>query len=138
MGSFINEFWAGWPDAAEIGRVLFRLLAAMVLGGAIGLQREHAGKPAGLRTHMLVSMGACLFVLACITHDFDNADLSRVIQGLATGIGFIGGGAILKLAADHEIKGLTTAAGIWMTAAIGMAVGMGQEMLALLTTLLAR
>ena len=125
MDSFINEFWAGWPDAAEIGRVLFRLLAAMVLGGAIGLQREHAGKPAGLRTHMLVSMGACLFVLACITHDFDNADLSRVIQGLATGIGFIGGGAILKLAADHEIKGLTTAAGIWTTAAIGVAVGLG-------------
>lgn len=125
MDSFINEFWTGWPDAAQIGRVLFRLLAAMVLGGAIGLQREHAGKPAGLRTHMLVSMGACLFVLACITHDFDNADLSRVIQGLATGIGFLGGGAILKLAADHEIKGLTTAAGIWTTAAIGVAVGLG-------------
>lgn len=125
MGSFFNEFWAGWPDAAEIGRVLFRLLAALVLGGAIGLQREHAGKPAGLRTHMLVSMGACLFVLACITHDFDDADLSRVIQGLATGIGFLGGGAILKRAADHEIKGLTTAAGIWTTGAIGVAVGLG-------------
>ena len=125
MESFIHEFWAGWPDAAEVGRVLFRLLAAMILGGVIGFQREHAGKPAGLRTHMLVSMGACIFILACITHGFENADLSRVIQGLAAGIGFIGGGAILKLTTEHEIKGLTSAAGIWTTAAIGVTVGLG-------------
>lgn len=132
MNSFLNELVQGWPDAEQLGRIVFRLVAALLLGGLIGWQREHARKPAGLRTHMLVSMGACLFVMAGIEHGFSNADQSRVIQGLATGIGFIGGGAILKMAAEHEIKGLTTAAGIWTTAAVGAVVGLGHWGLATL------
>lgn len=125
MNSFINEFWHGLPNAAEVGRICFRLLAAMILGGAIGLQREHAGKPAGLRTHILTAMGAALFVMGAEEYGMGSDELSRIIQGLATGIGFIGGGAILKMASEHEIKGLTSAAGIWMTAAVGVAVGLG-------------
>lgn len=125
MDSFLGEFWHGLPNAAEVGRISFRLLAAMILGGAIGFQREHAGKPAGLRTHMLVAMGAALFVMGAEEAGMGSDELSRIIQGLATGIGFIGGGAILKMAEEHDIKGLTTAAGIWMTAAVGVAVGLG-------------
>jgi putative Mg2+ transporter-C (MgtC) family protein len=116
--------------------VVIRLLVAMLLGAIVGIQREQTGKPAGLRTHMLVALGAALFVLASVEFGMTSADLSRVIQGLATGIGFIGGGAILKLSAEREIQGLTTAAGIWMTAAIGVAVGLGRIVLALLSVLL--
>ena len=125
MDSFVGEFWHGLPDSAEIGRICFRLLAAMILGGAIGFQREHVGKPAGLRTHMLVAMGAALFIMGAEEFGMGSDELSRIIQGLATGIGFIGGGAILKISAEHDIKGLTTAAGIWMTAAVGVTVGLG-------------
>ncbi|TLD41077.1 MAG: Mg(2+) transport ATPase protein C [Candidatus Jettenia ecosi] len=74
---------------------------------------------------MLVALGASLFVLISLEFGMSSSDLSRVIQGLATGIGFIGGGAILKLTKEREITGLTTAAGIWLTAAVGVAVGVG-------------
>ena len=136
MDSFIDEFQRGWPQVEELGRVLFRLLAAMILGGLIGLQREHAGKSAGLRTHMLTAMGAAIFVMAGIEHGFDNDDLSRLIQGLATGVGFLGAGAILKISSEHDIKGLTTAAGIWTTAAIGVTVGLGHWGLALIAVVM--
>jgi putative Mg2+ transporter-C (MgtC) family protein len=85
---------------------------------------------------MLVALGAALFTLAPMEAGMDSADLSRVIQGLATGIGFIGGGAILKLSQDREIQGLTTAAGIWMTAAVGVAVGLGRLWLAVVSVIL--
>ncbi len=85
----------------------------------IGWERERIGKPAGLRTHMLMSLGSARFVLRAAEAGMAIADLSRVIQGLAAGIGFIGGGAILKLPDEHQIDGLTTAAGIWLTAAVG-------------------
>lgn len=126
MDSFIAELTAGLPTAEQFAHVVVRLLAAALLGGIVGYERERAGRPAGLRTHMLVSLGAALFVIACEESGMDSAGLSRVIQGIATGIGFIGGGAILKLAAEREIKGLTTAAGIWMTAAVGIAAGLGR------------
>ena len=126
MDSFVAEFNAGLPDAQQLAHVVVRLLAAALLGGIVGYERERAGRPAGLRTHMLVALGAALFVIACSESGMDSAGLSRVIQGIATGIGFIGGGAILKLAAEREIKGLTTAAGIWMTAAVGVAAGLGR------------
>jgi putative Mg2+ transporter-C (MgtC) family protein len=74
---------------------------------------------------MLVALGAALFVIAGLESGMDSAGMSRVVQGLATGIGFIGGGAILKLTAQREVEGLTTAAGIWMTAAVGVAAGLG-------------
>src|SRR5262249_31388269 len=98
----------------------------IALGAAVGIQRERAGMPAGVRTHMLVALGVALFVIASLEFGMSSSDLSRVIQGVATGIGFIGAGAILKLKEAHEVEGLTTAAGIWMTAAVGMAAGLGR------------
>jgi putative Mg2+ transporter-C (MgtC) family protein len=126
MDVFLEELTAGLPDLRQMVRVLIRLVAAALMGAVIGFQREQAGKPAGLRTHMLVALGAALFVVACAEFGMSGSDLSRVIQGLATGIGFIGAGAILKLAKAREITGLTTAAGIWMTAAVGVAAGLGR------------
>jgi len=136
MDIILEELTAGMPDSRQIVRVITRLLAAMLLGAIIGFQREHTGKPAGLRTHMLVALGAALFTLAPLDAGMNSADLSRVIQGLATGIGFIGGGAILKLSKEHEIKGLTTAAGIWIAAAVGVAVALGRLWLAILSVVL--
>jgi len=136
MDAILEELTAGLPDARQLARIIIRLLVAMLLGGIVGFQREWTGKPAGLRTHMLVAMGAALFVLAPVEAGMTSADLSRVIQGLATGIGFIGGGAILKLSQDRDIRGLTSAAGIWMTAAMGVAAGLGRIGMALLSALL--
>ncbi len=126
MDMFMQEMMAGLPDGEQMARIIIRLVAAALFGAIVGIQREHAGKPAGVRTHMLVALGAALFVISGLEFGMDSADLSRVIQGLATGIGFIGGGAILKLAAEREVEGLTTAAGIWMTAAVGVAAGLGR------------
>ena len=114
-----------------------RLVAALLAGGIIGLQRETSGKAAGLRTHMLVCAGTTLFVLAAIDVGMQQDALSRVIQGLATGIGFLGAGAILKVESSRQIQGLTTAAGIWMTAALGVAIGVGQLGTAAIGTVLA-
>jgi putative Mg2+ transporter-C (MgtC) family protein len=100
-----------------------RLIIALLLGAVVGAQRERWGKPAGLRTHMLVSLGAAVFVIGSLEFSMDSEGVSRVIQGLVTGIGFIGAGAILKLQEQREVEGLTTAAGIWLTAAVGVAVG---------------
>lgn len=103
----------------------------------MGYQREKAGKPAGLRTHMLVTLGTAVFVLACAGAGMSSDGVSRVIQGIVTGIGFIGAGSILKLAEERDIQGLTTSAGIWMAAAVGVAVGLGSLGVALLSTLMA-
>lgn len=131
-----NELTSGLPDRTELAHVVIRLVAALVLGAVVGYEREQAGKAAGLRTHMLVAMGTALFVMAASQSGMNLDGVSRVIQGLATGIGFIGAGAILKLSATREIQGLTTAAGIWVTAAIGVTVGLGALGLALLGTIL--
>jgi putative Mg2+ transporter-C (MgtC) family protein len=136
MDIILEELTAGLPDARQLTRIVIRLLVAMLLGAIVGIQREQTGKPAGLRTHMLVALGAALFVLAPVESGMTSADLSRVIQGLATGIGFIGGGAILKLSKERDIRGLTSAAGIWMTAAMGVAAGLGRIGIALLSALL--
>jgi putative Mg2+ transporter-C (MgtC) family protein len=121
----------GLPNLAELGRVTLRLFVAAVLGGLIGAEREWVGKAAGLRTHMMVSLGAALFVLVPIEAGIGEGDLTRVIQGIATGIGFIGAGTILKRADTNQIQGLTTAATIWLTGAVGIAVGAGQMWLAI-------
>jgi putative Mg2+ transporter-C (MgtC) family protein len=113
------------PDAAHFAHVTLRLATAAVLGGLIGAEREWVGKAAGLRTHMLVSLGAALFVLAPAEGGLAEGDTSRIIQGIAAGIGFIGAGTILKRADRDEIQGLTTAATIWLTAAVGVAVAVG-------------
>ena len=115
MDELLTEICLGLPDSAQFIRVSFRLLAAVLLGSVIGFQRERIGKPAGLRTHMLVALGSALLVLGAAESEMDMDQMSRVVQGIATGIGFIGGGAILKLGAERDIKGLTTAAGIWLT-----------------------
>ena len=112
------------------------MLFAIVLGAVVGIQREHSHKPAGLRTHMLVSLGAALFVIAVVESGMDNDGVSLVLQGLVTGIGFLGGGAILKLQQQREVEGLTTAAGIWLMAAVGVAVGLGRLGLATVGTIL--
>jgi putative Mg2+ transporter-C (MgtC) family protein len=126
MSLLLEELTGGFPEPAALARIVIRLAAAMLLGAVIGLQRESVGAAAGLRTHMLVTLGAALFVLAPLSLDMSAEQLSRVIQGVATGIGFIGGGAVLKLAAEREILGLTTAASIWLATAVGVAVGMGR------------
>jgi len=134
MDIFWEELTSGLPDTRQLVHVLIRLLAATLLGAVVGLQRERAGKPAGLRTHMLVTLGTAVFVLACSGVGMSSDGLSRVIQGIVTGIGFLGAGSILKLNDERDIQGLTTAAGIWMTAAIGVAVGLGSLGVAVLST----
>lgn len=129
-----EELTSGLGDPRQLIHVLVRLLAATLLGGVIGIQRERAGKPAGLRTHMLVTLGTAVFVLACSGVGMSSDGLSRVIQGVVTGIGFIGAGSILKLSDQRDVQGLTTAAGVWMTAAIGVAVGLGSLGVAILST----
>ena len=108
------------PTFGQAVVLIVRLVTAAVLGGVIGAERESEGKEAGLRTHMLVALGAALFVLGPRAAGLGEGDLGRIVQGVAAGIGFIGAGTILKLTDRQEIKGLTTAAGIWLTAAIGI------------------
>ena len=136
MSSALEEITRSVPDASVLVRVTLRLVAALFIGTAIGLQRELTHKPAGLRTHMLVALGTALFVVGAAESGMHPDSLSRVVQGLATGIGFLGGGAILKLTSEREIHGLTTAAGIWMTAAASGAAALGQIVVALIGTLL--
>jgi len=125
------------PDAGQVTRIVLRLVLAALLGGILGYERERHGKAAGVRTHMLVALGAALFVLVPKEAGVSNADLTRVIQGIVAGIGFLGAGAIIKGSAEESVKGLTTAAGIWLTAAIGIACGLGRESTAVLSALLA-
>ena len=136
IGDTIVSEFSDVPDAAQFTRILLRLTLAALLGGLLGIEREQKGKAAGVRTHMLVAMGAALFVLLSQQAGMAEADLSRVIQGVIAGIGFLGAGTILKGDDEDKVKGLTTAAGIWLTAAIGVAAGMGYEATAVLSTLL--
>lgn len=137
IGNTILHEFSDLPDVAGVTRITLRLLIAATLGGVLGFEREQKGKAAGLRTHMLVALGAALFVLIPQQAGVSDADLTRVLQGLVAGIGFLGAGTIIKGNGEEEIKGLTTAAGIWLTAAIGVAAGMGREATAVLSTLLA-
>lgn len=110
------------PDELD---VLLRLLLAAALGAAIGLERELSRQPAGFRTHLLVALGAALFAVAGTV---PPGDPTRVAAQVVTGIGFLGGGAILR---DRtRVKGLTTAASLWVTAAVGLAAGLGQAVAA--------
>ena len=136
----VNTLAAEFSAATEvehITRLLLRMLLAALLGCALGYEREHEGKAAGMRTHMLVAMGAALFVLVPEQVGLHVADMSRVIQGVVAGIGFLGAGSIIKNRSEENVHGLTTAAGVWMTAAIGIACGLGREVTAVLSTLAA-
>jgi len=136
VGLILDELSASLPTAAEAVRFVIRLLAALLVGGIIGWQREASHKSAGLRTHMLVCAGTTSFVLAAVGMQMQDDAMSRVVQGLITGIGFLGAGAILKLESSRQVKGLTTAAGVWMTAALGVTIGLGQLVLAAMGTVL--
>lgn len=125
------------PSAGVLAVVIARVLTAAVLGGLIGWDRERKGRSAGFKTHILVSIGSALFVLAPAMAQVPMADITRVMQGIVSGIGFLGAGAILRMDKGTRIEGLTTAAGIWMTSAVGMAAGIGMEVIALITTVVA-
>ena len=123
----------GWGECAQ------RLAASIVLGGLIGWQREHARKPAGLKTHMLVSLGAASFMLVMLdslqllgAHANVRVAPTHVIQGLVGGIGFLGAGAILH--SRGGVEGLTTASTIWGVGAIGLACGLGSYIVATVTS----
>jgi len=124
-------------DTATFVRILFRLSLAALLGGLLGYQRERHGKAAGVRTHMLVALGAALFILVPERAGTPIPELTRVIQGVAVGVGFLGAGAIVKHDAERSIQGLTTAAGIWLTAATGLACGTGRAATAITSAVLA-
>jgi putative Mg2+ transporter-C (MgtC) family protein len=138
---------AGWPDglrdafpdlADPVGAVaaVVRLAVATGLGAVVGWQRERWHKPAGVRTHMLVALGAAAVVVAAERAGMDLGGVSRVVQGLIAGVGFIGAGAILRTDERH-IEGLTTAASVWAAAAIGTAAGLGSGWTAAVTAALA-
>jgi putative Mg2+ transporter-C (MgtC) family protein len=133
----IQQEFSDLGNVEDITRIVVRLMVAVVLGGMLGYERETVGASAGLRTHMLVSLGSALFVLIPLQAGMEIGDMSRVLQGVTAGIGFIGAGAILKHSSTDDIKGVTTAASVWLTAAIGIAAGMGREATAVLSALFA-
>jgi putative Mg2+ transporter-C (MgtC) family protein len=114
-----------WSDLHLLILSAGRLVLAALFGGVLGFQRERVHSTAGLRTHMLVCVGSAFFVLAAIESGAGMIDVSRIIQGLVAGIGFLGAGTILKIGDRAEVHGLTTAASIWLTAAVGTGVGLG-------------
>ena len=129
--------------AQEYFEIVFRLVAALAAGGLIGLERSHRGRPAGFRTHALVCLASSLLMLVTVyeSHWFPRDSASRVIldptrmaQGIMTGIGFVGAGAIIK--DGFTVRGLTTAASIWVTAALGILTGVGFYFAALIGTVL--
>lgn len=124
-------------------QILVRLTLAMVVGGLIGWNRQQGGRPAGIRTFMIVSMGAAFFVMIPLQAESDNSfastnALSRTIQGVATGVGFLGAGLILQQSSHKsgvfKVKGLTTAAAIWASAGLGAAIGCGLWQMGLIGT----
>lgn len=133
----LQEEFADLSDPAQLVRVVVRLLVATLLGAIVGYEREMRGSTAGLRTHMLVALGVALVVVAAEQSGVGSGDMTRVLQGVLAGIGFLGAGAIIKQSTTEEVRGLTTAASIWATAAIAVAAGLGKEVTALLATLLA-
>ena len=138
--NFLTEVYAD-INSLEVNMVssMFRLLLSMILGMVVGAERKRTGQVAGIRTFALISMGACLAMLLSIYVPqvylgLKNGDPGRIAAQVITGIGFIGGGAMIHM--KGAVKGLTTAAGIWMTAIIGMAVGIGMYMCSIGATLL--
>jgi putative Mg2+ transporter-C (MgtC) family protein len=132
---FRREF-SDLSEFVSLTQLVLRLLIGCLLGGMIGYEREAHGKAAGLRTHLLVCVGTAFMVSIPQLAGMESSDLSRIIQGITAGVGFIGAGAIMKFENAGKIEGITTAAGIWFTAAIGIAVGLGREASALVGTFL--
>jgi putative Mg2+ transporter-C (MgtC) family protein len=132
MERMLDEITRSLPDLAHLMTIVGRLTVALIIGAGIGLQRQLTHKSAGVRTHMLVALGTALLLVSATDAGLASSDVSRIVQGIITGIGFLGGGAILKLTDQQEIRGLTTAAGIWLTAAASAAAGLGQTVAALI------
>ncbi|AUM72945.1 methyltransferase [Paracoccus jeotgali] len=130
----IRSEFADIPDLSTLTRITLRLGLASILGGILGYERELKAKSAGIRTHMLVAVGAALFVIGPLQSGMPLSDMSRILQGIVQGIGFLGAGAIIVRASQHQIEGLTTAANIWATAGIGVVAGLGLEATAVLAT----
>ena len=118
-------------QSISVVEIVLRLLAAVVCGGIVGWERETKGRPAGLRTHMMVALGAGSFTLAALDMAGPGADPVRILQGVVTGIGFLGAGSIMQ--SRGEVQGMTTAAGIWVVGAIGAACGTGDYIMAAVT-----
>jgi putative Mg2+ transporter-C (MgtC) family protein len=137
MNVLLDELSMEFHDPVHLIRVILRLSVAVIVGGVIGFERMKDSRGAGLRTHVLVSLGSAMFTLTAHEGGMHVSDLSRVIQGIAAGIGFLGAGNIIKLGEEHRVEGLTSAASIWLTAAAGMAVGAGWLLSALLGVLFA-
>ena len=122
---------------------ILRIVVAALLGGAIGLEREYRDKAAGFRTHFLVALGSALFMIIS-AYGFHDAlvttehrlDVSRIAAQVVSGIGFIGAGTIIFHKSENAVRGLTTAAGVWVVAAIGLACGGGMYLLAIAATIL--
>ena len=129
-----------WNHSGDILEVLLRLMAAAAVGSAIGIDRELRGKPAGLRTHAMVSLGAAVIMVVTARmapSAFEHVDaMSRAIQGIIAGVGFLGAGAILKGGTEESVHGLTTAASIWVVACLGVACGAGQWIASLIAAAL--
>jgi putative Mg2+ transporter-C (MgtC) family protein len=124
-----------FTDQAEM---ILRIIVSVILGAIIGYEREISHKPAGLRTHIFVCMGSCLFTIASFfmipESAGGSADVTRIASGVVAGISFIGAGSIIALRGD--VKGLTTAASLWVMAAIGLMVGMGNYLLPTVATII--
>ena len=136
----LSQEFSDLDDVSQFTRTSLRLLLAALLGGLLGWEREAQGKAAGLRTHMLVAMGAALTMTVVQLQGATINESTRVIQGIIAGVGFLGAGTILKKNASggsETVQGLTTAAGIWFTAAVGVAIGLGEESTAIVSAVLA-
>jgi len=116
--------------------MILRLLLAAALGAGIGYQRERAGKAAGLRTHILISSASALFTIVSIYGFTGPVDPSRVAAGVVAGVGFIGAGVIFRGMRGNGVAGVTTAASIWITSAIGLAAGVGLYLISALAALI--
>ncbi len=134
MNPILDAVAAEFSDlsAVQAAQLAVRLVVAAVLGGLLGWERERAGKAAGFRTHILVSVGSAAFVAVPLQFGVTADGMRAVVQGVVTGIGFLGAGCILKVNDESQVKGLTTAAGLWLTSAVGMTAGFGREMSAVL------
>ncbi|MDX1369894.1 MAG: MgtC/SapB family protein [Pseudomonas sp.] len=133
----LSAEFSDFSQLEAITRTSMRLVLAAVLGGLLGFEREVKGKAAGVRTHMLVTLGTALFVIAIEQDGASDEAVSRVIQGIAAGIGFICAGTILKGRDMADVQGLTTAGGLWLATAIGVTVGLGRGATAIVATVLA-
>lgn len=136
MNEFLNDIFS---KEITTGSAIFRLVVSMILGSAVGLERKLKGQTAGIRTFALISMGATLAMLLSIYvpqeyMGLKNGDPGRIAAQVISGIGFLGAGAIIQM--KGSVRGLTTAAGIWMTATIGMSVGVGMYAIAVSASLL--